>query len=61
MSTSAPTSPAYIGWLSRAVPIRRIKTRLAHNIAAAAINLIRLDAFWTGGSWQTIDQAAPAT
>jgi hypothetical protein len=24
------------------------KTRLDHNIAAAAINMIRMDAYWTG-------------
>jgi len=27
------------------------KTQLEHNIAAAAINMIRMDAYWTGHPW----------
>ena len=28
--------------------VRGLQTQLEHNIAAAAINMIRLDAYWTG-------------
>ena len=33
------------------------KTQLEHNIAAAAINMIRMDAYWTGHPWTGHDQA----
>jgi hypothetical protein len=32
------------------------KTQLEHNIAAAAINMIRMDAYWTGHPWTAQDQ-----
>ena len=35
-------------WVHRARYLGLDKTRLEHNTAAAAINLIRLDAWWTG-------------
>jgi hypothetical protein len=34
--------PGAPGWL------RELQTQLEHNIAAAAINMIRIDAYWTG-------------
>ena len=33
------------------------KTQLEHTIAATAINMIRLDAYWTGHPWTEHEQA----
>jgi len=38
------------------------KTQLEHTIAAAAINMIRMDAYWTGHPWTAHEQAtSPAS
>ena len=39
---------AHVTGIRRARYLGLPKTRLEHNAAAAAINLIRLDAWWTG-------------
>ena len=38
----------YVTGIRRARYLGLPKTRLEHNLAAAAINMIRMDAYWTG-------------
>ncbi len=50
MVDGATVAPSLVSspWIRRARYLGLPKTQLEHNIAAAAINMIRMDAYWTG-------------